>query len=234
MAIGALTTPEAFGLVAAVVSIVLAGFAIWQASTFYRWSEAASKESTTAARDIRASVERIEKLFDTFYTDTFGLMKDTYSDFRKHTWETGSGEEGKTETKKFEELRLELRQEVEALTVQGTSTEQQISDLRDEMESLVDRAIDQSQVLETRLVEKQVRPLVLRRLREAKAEGESVMSVASFWRSIPVGGGRLFASLNVLLKLRDTGFVDFTMKPEWRDHDELPADEALIRFNFKD
>jgi hypothetical protein len=236
-----LTTVEAIGLVASVVSIALAAFAIWQASTFYRWSDAAAKEGRDSARDIRASVERIEKLFDTFYSDTFGLMKDTYADFRKHTWsKSGRGEgEGddlgaaaeKAAAEKIAELRGDLRADLAKLTERGETTDAAIDDLRREFTTLLDRAIDQSRQVEEEAEGDVVRPVLLRRIDELRQQGLERITAERFVRPVmrsDVAPGRAFREL---YKLRDEGLVDFEIDTE-RAPPRLPEAGAMISFNF--
>jgi len=72
-------TPEIISLIASITSVILAVGAIWLSITFYRMSSAASKATEEAAKGISASVERLEKLFDKLYSDTFSMMRDTVS-----------------------------------------------------------------------------------------------------------------------------------------------------------
>jgi hypothetical protein len=236
-----LTTVEAIGLVASVVSIALAIFAIWQASTFYRWSDAAAKEGRDSARDIRASVERIEKLFDTFYSDTFGLMKDTYADFRKHTWPKSGQGEGEAEdlgaaaeeaaAEKIDELRGDLRADLAKLTERGEMTDAAIDNLRRDFTTLLDRAIDQSRRVEEEAEGDVVRPALLRRIEELQERGQTRITASRFVRPIlrsDVAPGRAFREL---YKLRDEGLVDFEIDTE-RARPRLPEAGAMISFSF--
>lgn len=74
------------GFIATIASLVLAIGAIWLSFVFYRMSNEASKETTKASKDIQSSVERLEKIFDKLYSDTFAMMKDTVTDMREHIW----------------------------------------------------------------------------------------------------------------------------------------------------
>ena len=73
-------------LIASIVSLIIGGFAIWLSVTFYRMSNKISEDTKGAAKGISASVRRLESLFDSLYSDTFSMMKDTVSDMRKHIW----------------------------------------------------------------------------------------------------------------------------------------------------
>jgi hypothetical protein len=79
---------DTISLVASIASLVLAVLAIWLSIVFYKMSIAAASTTTEAAKGISASVERLEKLFDKLYADTFSIMRDTVSDMRKHIWPT--------------------------------------------------------------------------------------------------------------------------------------------------
>ena len=81
-----LSAIELFSLISSIASLILAIGAIWLSIVFFKMSDAASKATTEAAKGIGASVERLEKLFDKLYSDTFSMMRDTVSDMRKHIW----------------------------------------------------------------------------------------------------------------------------------------------------
>ena len=77
---------EIVSLVAFIVSMIIGGFAIWLSITFYKMSTAALKETAEAAKEISSGVRRLDDLFNKLYSDTFGIMKDTMTDMRKHIW----------------------------------------------------------------------------------------------------------------------------------------------------
>lgn len=81
-----MTAIDLISLVASIASLILAVGAIWLSIVFYKMSSQASHETKDAAKGIDASVQRLEKLFDKLYSDTFSIMKDTVSDMRKHIW----------------------------------------------------------------------------------------------------------------------------------------------------
>jgi hypothetical protein len=78
---------DLISLIASIVSLVLAVGAIWLSIYFYNLSNQASNEIKTAAKDISSSVEKLEKLFDKLYADTFSMVKDTVSDMRKYIYD---------------------------------------------------------------------------------------------------------------------------------------------------
>jgi uncharacterized membrane-anchored protein YhcB (DUF1043 family) len=77
---------EVTSIIASVVSVILGIFAIWLSITFYKMSDRISNEIKIASKDISSTVSRLEKLFESLYSDTFSIMKETYSDMRKHVW----------------------------------------------------------------------------------------------------------------------------------------------------
>lgn len=83
---------ELISLVASIASLILAVGAIWLSIVFFRMSTQASQATTEAAKGIDASVQRLEKLFDKLYSDTFSMMKDTVTDMRKHIWSKPSSD----------------------------------------------------------------------------------------------------------------------------------------------
>jgi hypothetical protein len=236
----AINTVEAIGLVSSMVSIALAVFAIWQAMVFYRWSDTASKEAAYSARDMRASVVRIEKLFDTFYSDTFGLMKDTYADFRKHTWPTQAKTDGGKEmrdaaervaSEKIEGLKQELRKDIEKLSARGESTEEVVESMRRDVTNLIDRAIDESRQVNQEAEADVIRPAVEKRITELKRRGQSRIEAFKFARPF-LEDEQLEPAFEELYKLRDEGEASFTINPEPDTSWPIPTARAEIRFEF--
>jgi hypothetical protein len=79
-----MTGIEITSLIASVASLILAIVAIWLSITFYKMSSTAARATEDAAKGISASVERLEKIFDKLYSDTFSVMRETVTDMRKH------------------------------------------------------------------------------------------------------------------------------------------------------
>jgi sensor histidine kinase YesM len=87
---------EGFSIVASIVSVILAGFALWLSIVFYRMSNESSTKIKESADRIGASVDRLEILFNKLYADTFSMMKETVSDMRKHIWRDDKVSEDQT------------------------------------------------------------------------------------------------------------------------------------------
>lgn len=103
-----MTAIELISLIASIASLILAVGAIWLSIVFFRMSNEASKATTEAAKGIDASVQRLEKLFDKLYSDTFSMMKDTVTDMRRHIWNKPELENKEVS----EELREEIKNQV--------------------------------------------------------------------------------------------------------------------------
>jgi hypothetical protein len=162
------TTATVIELVGSFVSIALAGFAIWQSSMFYRWGSKAASESHEAARALESSVKKLEELFDRFYSDTFGMVRDTFSDFRKHAWaEDGHGKDAEADdalaevekraAAKVADLRSEMMAEVGDLVQKLGATTSQVVELEDRLGDVVDKAITGSREAENEAIEATIR-----------------------------------------------------------------------------
>jgi hypothetical protein len=164
---------ELLSFTASVASIILAILAIWLSIVFYRLSNEASKSTTEAAKGIAASVERLEKLFDKLYSDTFSMMRDTVADMRKHMWpeeETAEQEnalaevEGKAD-RKVSELKESMELQLQSVLVEQKLAQEKNQALQLEMRRLLDRAILTSRKVEVEAREETIREHVLRTIR---------------------------------------------------------------------
>jgi hypothetical protein len=79
-----MTPIEVISLLSTIASLIFAVLAIWLSIVFYRLSITASKATEDVTKGISASVERLEKIFDKLYSDTFSVMRETVTDMRKH------------------------------------------------------------------------------------------------------------------------------------------------------
>ena len=158
-------------LAASVVTIALAVVAIWLSVHFFHMSSAMSESTKEAAKEIGSGVDRLEKLFDRLYSDTFSMMKDTVSDMRKHIWpeEVGGGEkvgeevEGRAD-EKMAALRREVDKEVGEVLRRQKVTNAKVDDIRTEMHAVVERAIAGSRRAEAEAREETLRDRIVREL----------------------------------------------------------------------
>jgi hypothetical protein len=142
------------GIVASVASLVLAILAIWLSVQFYRMSVTMAEKSIEAAKGISSSVERLEKLFDRLYSDTFSMMRDTVTDMRRHMWPeelpTEPGEVQAAETE-MTRVRQQVAQELDEVMSRMGATDARMEAIRDETQELVQRAISESRLVDARL-----------------------------------------------------------------------------------
>jgi len=103
------TAFDIIAFIASIASLILAVVAIWLSVFFFRLSDEASKATTGAAKGIAASVDRLEKLFDKLYSDTFSMMKDTVTDMRNHIWNKPQPNQDKSEVNDAIKKEIESR-----------------------------------------------------------------------------------------------------------------------------
>jgi len=106
---------EIAALIASAVSIALGGYAIWLSITFFKMSTRTNENTIEAAKEISSGVLRLDELFNKLYADTFGIMKDTMTDMRKHMWPEIFKESGQDQTKAtnvIKELTDQMKTEI--------------------------------------------------------------------------------------------------------------------------
>lgn len=160
---------ETTSIIASIVSIIIGGFAVWLAVTFYKMSTKISEGIKEAAKDISTGISRLEKLFDKLYADTFGMMKETVSDMRKHLWP--EKEKPQTEIleeteKKAEEkiinLKEEIQSELKKTLHKQKLTDEKISLLSKDMSKLLDKTIMDSRKVDAEAKEEALRNYLLK------------------------------------------------------------------------
>lgn len=150
------------GFIATIASLVLAIGAIWLSFVFYKMSNDASKETTKAAKDIQSSVERLEKIFDKLYSDTFSMMKDTVTDMRHHIWRKPEHvKDFKEEDEKVGEIKTSITQEIIEIIDEKFKDFGENSNKIKELESSINGILQSN--LEEKVSEPSVPLIVLRR-----------------------------------------------------------------------
>ena len=142
-----MTGSEITSLVAALVSLIISGFAIWLSVTFYKLTTKNSKDLEKASSNIDSTVTRLEVLFDKLYSDTFNMMKDTVTDMRKHVWKTADAdtERKPSETEQnFNELKNELNNKIEKLMYSQGKANDKVNVFAEKIENLISETIDKS------------------------------------------------------------------------------------------
>ena len=157
-------------IVSSLVSVFLGIFAIGLSLILYRWSNQAAERSNEAARNIEASVKRLEQLFDKLYADTFSMVKDTYTDIRQHMWPDLRPMEQVdevTERKADEKVALvkqSIDTELTRLLDKQSHTDTQLQLLTGEVRSLLNKAITETRGSKREARDESVREVILRHL----------------------------------------------------------------------
>jgi hypothetical protein len=144
-----MTIAEISSLISGVVSVTLAIVALWLSVVFFKMTSRLSERSMEAAKAMASSVQRLEKLFDSLYSGTFSIMKDTVSDMRRHIWPTGgsqptSDEEQDLAKERFEELGHSLQEKLKNILRSQDVGDETFSGLNQQLGSLVEAAILES------------------------------------------------------------------------------------------
>lgn len=141
---------QAIALLASMASLALALVAIWLSFKFYNMSIRSSEKIEEANRAISASVDRLEKVFQMQYSDTFSMVRDTYTDFRKRlmpeTTAVAQAEQlaENTADRKVEELRTEIKAELAKIVDRVGQTDAELGSVKTQLEGVVDKAIVRS------------------------------------------------------------------------------------------
>lgn len=202
------------GDIGSIVSIVLAIVAIALAITFFRMSSQLSEAAKNAAERIGGSVERLEKLFDKLYSDTFALMKDSYQDMRKHVWPEGAevGDNVITEAEKMTDLKLNIIKQnldsaLDVVLDKQMKTEAEIAEVRGSVRELVDRTIAESRRVEEEVLEETIREHIVRQLRLSTSPRGNIQADAIVKLLSEKFPGR--GIVEELEKMKDDGVISY-------------------------
>jgi len=160
---------EVISLVASIASVILAIVAIWLSIVFYQLSSQLSESTKEAAKGIGSSVERLEKLFDKLYSDTFTMMRDTVTDMRKHIWpevthedEKASEEVEEKAEQKIQVLIEEYQKQLSEILQRQRITDEKVSGVTKELGRVMEKAIDQSRKVEIEAGEEAIQENIIR------------------------------------------------------------------------
>ena len=222
---------EVVGIVAGVVSVLLAGVAIWLAVSFYKLSTANTREVEQAAKGIGASVDRLEKLFDRLYADTFSMMRETVTDMRKHVWpeqtapdeqvEAAREEERQRADKRVEELKTELSQELSDVMERVGATDAEMGALRAELQPLVERAVTESRMVDVEAREETLREQI-RRMYQVVRRRKAVVEADDIVERLKIRGLDGNAVVDEMRRMRDQGDL------YWDDEESLGPDTEIF------
>jgi hypothetical protein len=163
-----MTGSDLITLTASIASLVLAVLAIWLSVVFYKLTSKLSGDASEAAKDIGSSVDRLEKLFDKLYADTFSMMRDTVSDMRKHIWPDQTSEAARPDVEaakradeRIAQLKQAFSQELGTVLQKQRITDERLSAVRGEMSQLLDRAISSSRRVDVEALEEALRSAIV-------------------------------------------------------------------------
>lgn len=205
---------QAISLLASMASLAMAVVAIWLSFKFYIMSIHSSEKTEEASRAIGASVERLEKVFQMQYSDTFSMVRDTYSDFRKRLLtdnKLGEQSEKLAETKADEKLdgvRMEIQAELSKVVDKVGKTDAELNAVRKELAAVIDKAILRSRVVEKEAREETLKDSILRFIRENPREEWNTWHILERFEPqfSPTDIGK------ALLELRRDGVVKFSSR----------------------
>ncbi len=225
-----MTIIETISLIASLASLILAIVAIWLSFKFFEKSSEASEKTIEASKGISASVERLEKLFDKLYSDTFTMMKDTVSDMRNHIW----NKDGKTVSKeehieeelekkaeeKVDKLKTELSKDLTLMFEKQNITGAKLSSLKNELTGLIEKAVSQTRNLEIEAREETLRDYILRNCRIIKRR-KRIIKADDLVERASSDGLNPSKLLDELVKMKADGLVDFDNPEIRRPDDEI-------------
>lgn len=212
-----MNTLEIISLIASIASLTLAIIAIWLSVIFYKLSSELSGKTIEASNNIGSSVERLENLFDKLYNDTFSMMRDTYSDIRKHMWPDQplvddaslKGIENKTDTK-LNDLKKNLESELSKILENQKISNEKVPSLTEEMGKIFDQAIDNSHKVEVEAKGEKLRLIIHRMIvawhnpRVPLTAGDIVDNIFRIYHILPE------ETINELTNMRKEGLISIS------------------------
>jgi hypothetical protein len=203
------------GFISTVASLILSVVAIWLSIVFFKMSSNLSNTTTEAAKGIGVSVDRLEKLFDKLYADTFSMMRDTVSDMRRHIWpENKSDVEDMSQAiekkadDKVDKLRQEVDSELSRLLKGQKVTDANIGSLRKEMRDLIEKVIQVSRKAEIEAREETIRDKIISILSRHKGMVAGDLHEAICEISGPCQPHEM---IDELIKMKSEGLIDIFM-----------------------
>lgn len=209
-------------LIASIVSVVLAIVAIFLSFWFYDRSAKSSREVETATNAVRDSVHQLDRLLELLRSDAFSMVRGTLTAYEKRLLsDHASLEESEqlTETRineKVAHLRAEMRAELISVVGKVEQTDPHVPSVRQRLEQVVDKAIDQSVKADREAREENIQDHLLSYLSTLPAEDPTmrVMKIALHFRD-------RFVPADIckgLVELRQANAIEFDRKIDhWTD-----------------
>lgn len=212
-----LTIVDVISLVASIASLILAIIAIWLSWAFFIKSSEASDKTNEASKSVMASVEKLEKLFDKLYADTFSIVKDTVSDMRGHIW---SGQQNLQKSENIEEelakktelkianLKTELSSELSKVLTEQNKAGDKLQSLETSLTTLLNKAVVETKNIEAVVKEETLREYLFRSFISIKKKRRKV--IADYIVDLAIENGiNPSALLDELNKMKEDGFINF-------------------------
>jgi hypothetical protein len=211
------TLLEAISLIASIASLVLAVIAIFLSIIFFQMSSELARTASEASKGISASVERLEKLFDKLYADTFSMMRDTVSDMRRHIWpeetksiDRFSEESERRADEKVKELKETVDSELSAVLRRQALTDEKIGVVNKEMRELLATAIARSRHAEIEAREETLREHILQEIEKKNREQTDTLAI-NLVESLNSSPSRVIVELQ---RLAEDGIIELDGGPE--------------------
>jgi hypothetical protein len=141
---------EVVSLVASATSIVLGVLAIWLSIVFYRLSADAAVRANKASDAMAANLDRLEKLFNSMYADTFGIMRETVGYMQRQLWPDTTGDNASEDRPlaiadvRMVEIQQDINEQVSAIVHRQEEADAKVSELEKAISSALRaaRAVD--------------------------------------------------------------------------------------------
>lgn len=203
---------DVVSLVASIASLVLAIIAIWLSLKFFKLSNETSEKANEASKSVMYSVEKLEKIFDKLYSDTFSIMRDTVSDMRKHYWEKEPNEidiELKTKTEeRMTALRDELSGELSTLFAEQSKTGSEINELKNSLSSLLETAVSKTKDIESQVKEETIRDYIIKSIKEIKQRRRKIIADYIIDKAVD-DGVNITNVIEELYKMKEEKYIYF-------------------------
>ena len=218
-----MTNVEIFSIISSCTSIILAIVAIALSVFFFRMSSLLSESTKDASKSISAGVERLKKMFNTLYSDNFSMMKEAYSDMRKHVWpEENANTDKITEeaeikaNKKINLLKGEINKELSKMFRKQEMTDTKLSSIRNEVQNLIDKTISSSRRVDVEAREETIRNKIKAAIRALQKQNKTIC--ANDVVELLVFGDKLNSSkvIEEMIRMSDEGVISHTSSEHGR------------------
>ncbi len=210
---------EIAALVASIVSVIVGLLAIVLTVIFFRMSSDVQTSTAEAATDIRATVDKLEKLFDVLYSDTFGVMKEIVGDMRKQIWPEAlevdqalADEIDRRTEEKAQALTSDLAVDLKRLVKSQVSTEAKVTNLTEDLQQVLERAIVKSMKIDDEARGEALREQVIDRFHQLGKRGFMAVKADDVVSYLDKKGVSFSAVLRELKRLNREGLISYDDK----------------------